>query len=244
MRAHFAEPFDARAYTDTGPIIERVAAKYAGLGWLGEKHLPDQFAARLLAFSRRDRHHARLEPTLAPGDRLPPIFAARARAVSTPAPRRRFPEPYVLDARRCISYLTIELRGAIPEELRPQMGSAVIGCDICQDVCPWNRKAPLTSTGRVSAAGSRSTMGIRSSLRSLSGSRRSRSRNSAPFSAAAPSSAPNGAVWFATPAWRWEIRACTGKSIVFARRSIARSPGAFRRSTHRRACPVGTGGIA
>ena len=187
MHAEFAEPFAARAYTDTGPIIERVAAKYAGLGWLAKNTLPDQSAARLLAFSRRDRHHARI---LRRAWRAGATAARRSLRHCTrcldACPTQAFPEPYVLDARRCISYLTIELRGAIPEELAPQMGRAVIGCDICQDVCPWNRKAPITSAGRISAAQYRIEDGKSLARQSSSGSLHFRSRNSARFFAAAP----------------------------------------------------------
>ncbi len=144
LRKQVAYPFEARTYVDTGPVQERVLAKYAGLGWLGKNTLLLNQTLGSFFFLGVILTTLDLAPALAAKEMPPPDLCGSCRRCLDACPTQAFVEPYVMDARKCISYLTIELRGAIPEEFREHMGNHVFGCDICQDVCPWNRRAPIS----------------------------------------------------------------------------------------------------
>ncbi len=143
-RTGISVPVDTKVYVDTGPVLERDWALAAGLGFIGKNTCLIHSRMGSWLFLGVIITDAALTPDPSPnlGERRRAalgegITCGTCTRCLTACPTSAFPAPYVLDARRCISYLTIELKGSIPAELRPLMGNHIFGCDICQDVCPW-----------------------------------------------------------------------------------------------------------
>ncbi|NHB86887.1 MULTISPECIES: tRNA epoxyqueuosine(34) reductase QueG [Photorhabdus] len=134
-----------RPFVDSAPIMERPLAAKAGLGWVGKHSLILNREAGSWFFLGELLINLPL-----PVDTRQEEQCGRCVACMTTCPTGAIIAPYTIDARRCISYLTIELEGVIPEEFRPLMGNRIYGCDDCQIICPWNRFSQLTDEGDFS----------------------------------------------------------------------------------------------
>jgi epoxyqueuosine reductase len=141
--------FESRCFVDTGPVVERVYARYAGIGWVGKntcvlnQKLGSWLFLGVIVTS--------VEVAAGAEARIATDRCGSCTRCIDACPTGALTGERQMDASRCIAYLTIEKRGEIPEELRPGIGRQVFGCDICQDVCPWNRRAPVASDPELAA---------------------------------------------------------------------------------------------
>jgi epoxyqueuosine reductase len=145
LQAHSSTQVQFKAYVDTGAVLERSHAQQAGLGFVGKNTMlihprrgSDFFLGEIVTDAEFDAYDQ-------PGRETMCGTCTRCLAA---CPTQAFPEPYVLDSRRCISYLTIEHPGWVDQALRPLMGNWVFGCDVCQTVCPWGRFAVQSLEGK------------------------------------------------------------------------------------------------